>query len=85
MLTSQLKLLDQDASLHFYLLRLQLIELIRGCMHDPGAGGIIPPVEFAMAHLSPRAAGDEQLLRDLEMTMCLSIFRPDQLIPELHA
>ena len=85
LLTAGLKLLDQDASLHFYLLRLQLIELIRGCMHDAGADGIVPPVEFAMAHLSPRAAGDEQLLHDLEMTMCLSIFRPDQLTPPLQA
>lgn len=54
-------------------------------MHDPGSNGIVPPVEFAMAHLSPRAAGDDQLLHDLELTMCLSIFRPDQLVPALHA
>ena len=54
-------------------------------MHDPGANGIIPPVEFAMAHLSPRAAGDEQFLDDLELTMCLSIFPPEKLLPSLRA
>lgn len=54
-------------------------------MYDESEGGIVPPVEFAMENLSPRAAGDEQLRQDLEQTMCLAIFRPDQLIPSLKA
>ena len=54
-------------------------------MYDEGEAGIVPPVEFAMENLSPRAAGDDQLRNDLEQTMCLAIFRPDQLIPPLKA
>ena len=79
------KLLDQDTSLHFYLLRLQLIELIRGCMYEPGEASIVPPVNFAMEHLSARAAEDDQLREDLEQTMCLAVFRPDQLVAPLTA
>lgn len=54
-------------------------------MYEPGEASIVPPVNFAMEHLSARAAEDDQLRHDLEQTMCLAVFRPDQLIPPLLA
>ncbi|KAL9113069.1 MAG: hypothetical protein Q9227_002681 [Pyrenula ochraceoflavens] len=80
----QKKLLDTDASLHFSLLRLQLIELIRPAMsspnHDPD---ISAAIDFATTHLAPRAPTNPSFLADLERTMALLIFPPVNLSPEL--
>ena len=74
------KLLDLHPSLHFSLLRLQLIELIRSSPTSPG-----PAIEFAQTYLAPRAPTHPSFLRDLEMTMALLIYPPENLTKELSA
>ncbi|KAF2009943.1 hypothetical protein BU24DRAFT_427975 [Aaosphaeria arxii CBS 175.79] len=69
------QILDTDPSLHFALLRLQLIELIRTCTSSPSAD-ITPALAFASAQLAPRAATNNDFLKDLELTMSLLIFLP---------
>ena len=78
------KLLDRDASLHFALLRLQLIELIRKAIATPD-GDITPALTFATTNLAPRAPTNPQFLEDLERAMSLLIFPPDNLAPPLAA
>ncbi|KAK1775723.1 CTLH/CRA C-terminal to lish motif domain-containing protein [Copromyces sp. CBS 386.78] len=74
-------ILDSDPHLHFSLLRLQLIELIRNARgYDPTAA-----INFAQEKLAPRAASNEQFLKELEKTMALLIFPPDKLQPDLAA
>lgn len=74
-------MLDRDPELHFSLLRLQLVELIRQC----NGGDITPALDFATKNLAPRAATNRQFLNDLEQTMALLIFPHDNLKPELAA
>ncbi|KAL5349235.1 hypothetical protein ACLOAV_005523 [Pseudogymnoascus australis] len=76
------QILDSDTSLHFALLRLQLIELIRESSLTPG-GSIGPALTFATTQLAPKAPSDPAFLEDLERTMALLIFPPDQLEPQL--
>jgi hypothetical protein len=64
--------------LHFSLLRLQLVELIRTCMDTPGSD-ITPALDFATAQLAPRAPTNPQFLADLERTLALLIFPSDKL------
>ena len=78
------KILDWDSALHFALLRLQLIELIRNCTVTPD-GDITPALTFATTHLAPRAPTSPEFLHDLEQTMALLIFPPDNLAPPLAA
>ncbi|SLM36355.1 LisH dimerisation motif, subgroup [Lasallia pustulata] len=78
------QILDQDSSLHFALLRLQLVELIRTCTTTPNAD-ITPALTFATTHLAPRAPTNPEFLEDLERTMALLIFPPDNLAPPLAA
>ncbi len=78
------KLLDKDTSLHFSLLRLQLIELIRTAIATED-GDIYPALTFATTHLAPRAPTNPQFLEDLERTMALLIFDPNNLAPPLAA
>jgi hypothetical protein len=69
--------------LHFALLRLQLIELIRNCTSTPNSD-ITPAINFASSQLAPRAATNENFLKDLELTMTLLIFLPsNDLQPQL--
>ncbi|RKU46844.1 hypothetical protein DL546_008154 [Coniochaeta pulveracea] len=75
------EILDSDPKLHFSLLRLQLVELIRQCNN----GDIIPALDFATQQLGPRASTNEQFLDDLEKTMALLIFPHESLTPELAA
>jgi len=77
-------ILDLDPSLHFALLRLQLIELIRKCMTTPDAD-ISPALTFATSQLAPRAPTNPEFLEDLERTMALLIFPPENLAPPLAA
>lgn len=74
-------MLDTNPELHFSLLRLQLVELIRHC----NTGDITPALEFATKKLAPRAATNRGFLLDLEQTMALLIFPHDNLQPELAA
>jgi hypothetical protein len=78
------QILDRDSSLHFALLRLQLVELIRACTTTPD-GDITPALEFATTHLAPRAPTNPDFLQDLEQTMTLLIFSQDNLAPSLSA
>jgi len=76
------ELLDTDPSLHFSLLRLQLIELIRASMSSP-SNDIEPALTFASTQLASRAPQFPAFLKDLEHTMALLCFPPDQLSPTL--
>ncbi|KAL6710017.1 hypothetical protein ACN47E_009808 [Coniothyrium glycines] len=69
------QILDTDPALHFALLRLQLIELIRTCSAS-AATDITPALKFASSQLAPRAATNSDFLRDLELTMTLLIVLP---------
>ena len=74
--------MDTDPSLHFSLLRLQLIELIRKCTATPD-GDITAALDFATTYLAPRAPGNNSFLEDLERTMALLCFPRDNLAPPL--
>jgi hypothetical protein len=74
--------LDENPSLHFALLRLQLVELIRSCTSKPD-GDISPALEFATSQLAPRAPTNPQFLEDLERTLALLIFPTENLTPSL--
>lgn len=70
------ELLDTHPQLHFELLRLQLIELIR--MIPPSSSSteltyeaIAPVLDFAVAHLAKRASMVPEFLTELEHTMAL--------------
>jgi glucose-induced degradation protein 8 len=81
------KLLDTDDSLHFSLLRLQLIELIRACTSNPSGNTNSPDIstalQFATTHLAPLAPTNPTFLADLERTMALLIFPTENLAPQL--
>lgn len=78
------QILDLNAPLHFSLLRLQLIELIRKCTTPPSTD-ITEALTFATTHLAPRAPTDPKFLADFEQTMALLIFPQDNLPPQLAA
>ncbi|KAL8723553.1 MAG: hypothetical protein Q9225_000188 [Loekoesia sp. 1 TL-2023] len=75
-------LLERDNALHFALLRLQLVELIRNCTAQPNDDAT-PALDFAQAQLAPRAPTNPQFLEDLERTMTLLIFDRKDLPPQL--
>ncbi|CCE33821.1 uncharacterized protein CPUR_07748 [Claviceps purpurea 20.1] len=77
-----MNILDEDKALHFSLLRLQLVELIRSC-NDVGDVG--PALKFATEQLGPRAPTNPKFLEDLERTMALLLFPPNALEPQLAA
>jgi glucose-induced degradation protein 8 len=74
------KILDRDPQLHFALLRLQLVELIRNCTTT--TADISPALKFATQQLAPRASTSKEFLLDLERTMALLVFSPDNLNPQ---
>lgn len=78
------RILEDDPTLHFAILRLQLVELIRTCSATPGSD-ITPAITFASTHLGPRAPTNPKFLEDLEQTMALLIFPHDKLEPPLAA
>ncbi|KNG47085.1 CTLH domain containing protein [Stemphylium lycopersici] len=53
----------------------QLIELIRVCTSS-ATSDITPALNFASSQLAPRAATNQDFLKDLELTMSLLIFLP---------
>ncbi|KAK5998115.1 Protein GID8-like protein [Cladobotryum mycophilum] len=77
------EILDGDKALHFSLLRLQLVELIRSC--NAAGGDISPALKFATEQLGPRASTSPKFLQDLEQTMALLLFPPENLQPQLAA
>ncbi|KAH8818486.1 CTLH/CRA C-terminal to lish motif domain-containing protein [Hyaloscypha sp. PMI_1271] len=78
------QVLDSNPSLHFALLRLQLVELIRTCNATAG-GDITPALNFATTQLAPRAPTNKEFMEDLERTMALLVFPSDSLEPPLAA
>ncbi|KAG6005891.1 hypothetical protein E4U21_007525 [Claviceps maximensis] len=76
------EILDEDKALHFSLLRLQLVELIRSCNVT---GDIAPALKFATEQLGPRAPTNPKFLEDLEKTMALLLFPAAGLEPQLAA
>lgn len=79
---TSIQVLDRNPSLHFALLRLQLVELIRSCNSTPN-GDITPALDFATTQLAPRASQNPQFLNDLERTMALLVFPAESLEPQL--
>lgn len=75
--------MDDDKALHFSLLRLQLVELIRFC--NASGGDIRPALKFATEQLGPRAPTNPKFLEDLEKTMALLLFPQENLDPQLAA
>ncbi|KYK61982.1 CTLH domain-containing protein [Drechmeria coniospora] len=75
------QILDDDEALHFSLLRLQLVELIRSS--SASGDDIGPALKFATDQLGPRAPGNPHFLAELERTMALLLFPPDKLEPQL--
>lgn len=87
-LTHAIQILDTNPNLHFSLLRLQLIELIRGIANStapPSTSAFTPALEFATAQLAPRAPTSPAFQKDLEQTMALLIFPIERLTPQLKA
>ncbi|KAI4242138.1 MAG: hypothetical protein L6R40_004181 [Gallowayella cf. fulva] len=83
-LTTDCKLLEKDHSLHFALLRLHLVELIRTC-GTKSTDDCTPALDFATAELAPRAPANPEFLEDLERTMTLLIIERKDLPPYLAA
>ncbi|KAL8769957.1 MAG: hypothetical protein Q9209_004204 [Squamulea sp. 1 TL-2023] len=77
-------LLENDDSLHFALLRLQLVELIRTC-GARSTDDATPAMNFATEELAPRAPTNPEFLEDLERTMMLLIFERKDLPPQIAA
>lgn len=80
-------ILDETPLLHFQLLQLQLVEIIRSVLEKnngkPASAEFRPALEFATNQLAPRAPTDPQYLSALEKTMALMIFDADKMIPEM--
>ncbi|EMC91629.1 hypothetical protein BAUCODRAFT_299499 [Baudoinia panamericana UAMH 10762] len=81
------EILDTNPLLHFHLLQLHLIEIIRAILSAPsGANPIatdfLPAIKFATEQLSPRAPTDPTYQQALERTMALMIFPPEKMTPE---
>ncbi|KAL8761716.1 MAG: hypothetical protein Q9184_002191 [Pyrenodesmia sp. 2 TL-2023] len=82
-------LLERDRSLHFALLRLQLVELIREGIGLPvDDSKTLAAMNFAETVLGPRAAPNAQFLEDLERTMMLLMYDytniPDEYADQLE-
>ncbi|KAM3424695.1 hypothetical protein BST61_g6682 [Cercospora zeina] len=82
------QILDQNQLLHFNLLQLQLIELIRGIIIRPADGpqptsdDFRPALDFATEQLAPKAPTDAKYQEALQRTMALMIFPPDKMQQE---
>jgi len=76
------EILDTQPRLHFALLRLQLIELIRDCTNTENSD-ITPALNFASSQLAHRAPQNPKFLQDLEYTMALLCFPSDRLASPL--
>ncbi|POS78482.1 hypothetical protein DHEL01_v203118 [Diaporthe helianthi] len=77
------EILDQDPHLHFSLLRLQLVELIR--KSRDGDKSVMHAIQFARDQLGPRASRQPAFLKPLENTMAILLYPRDSLKPEQAA
>ena len=71
-LANTLKLLDRDRKLHFSLLRLQLVELIRASFTTSDNSAVAKAIAFAKENLAPYAT-ENPFKNDLERAMALLI------------
>ncbi|KAK4985507.1 hypothetical protein LTR50_005915 [Elasticomyces elasticus] len=80
-------ILDYDPPLHFTLLRLQFIELVRPilALDKPDTALFRPALVFARTHLAPRAPTQKSFLDELQSTMSLLVFPSEKLAPQLKA
>lgn len=69
------RLLDMNPALHFALLRLQMIEMVRKGQELPKEDNV-DAILFARAELAPRAERDRSFLHDLNMVMALVVYDP---------
>ena len=81
------QLLEHNSLLHFQLLQLQLIEIIRNILNKPSsqqvpAQDFLPAIQFATDQLAPRAPTDPKYQTALERTMALMIFPPEKMTSE---
>ncbi|KAG4302596.1 hypothetical protein PCK1_001180 [Pneumocystis canis] len=76
------ELLDTRPAIHFMLLRLELIELMRTVINSPDAD-VAPILEFATVHLAPLAPSNPAFLEDLESAMALLCFSSHNVTPAL--
>lgn len=67
------EILDRNPALHFHLLQLRLIELIRNSK-------IAEAIQFAQSDLAPRAEEIPQFLKELEKTMTLLAFEMPKML-----
>lgn len=65
--------MDTDKKLHFSLLRLQLVEIIRQSFTSSDPNLVGEAIEFAQSNLAPYAPLDSQFKNDLERAMALLI------------
>lgn len=82
------EILDLDESLHFSLLRLQFIEIIRTAVvnnPNPTINDVAPAIKFSTTQLAPRASINKDFLKDLEHAMSLLVFKPKELSPQINA
>jgi len=82
------EILDKHRLLHFQLLQLQLIEIIRNILTSAPPNGNIaadafrPAVEFATSQLAPRVPTGDIYKMTLERTMALMIYPTEKMTPE---
>ncbi|KAK5165587.1 uncharacterized protein LTR77_009116 [Saxophila tyrrhenica] len=82
------EILDLNPQLHFQLLQLQLIEIIRTVLDKQSAQktvaarDFLPAITFATEQLSPRAPTDPRYLTALEETMALMVYTPEKMPAE---
>lgn len=82
------QILDSQPLLHFQLLQLQLIEIIRNILASAPSNGNIaadafrPAVEFATSQLAPRVPTGDVYKKALERTMALMIYPTEKMTPE---
>jgi hypothetical protein len=90
-LTPRLQILDGNHALHFDLMQLQLIELIRQILDHPDnanpqrAFAFEPAIAFAQEQLAPRVPTGKKYQDALERTMALMIFPADKMPAEVSA
>ena len=71
------QLLDSNGALHFALLRLQLIELIRKIHTGLDPNATENALRFATENLASRSSTNSQWLYDFERAMSLFLFKPE--------
>ena len=71
------QLLDSNGALHFALLRLQLIELIRKIHTGADPNATEKALRFATENLASRCSTNTQWLHDFERAMSLFLFKPE--------